>query len=141
MKRFVFINKTSTIPDQNGSVIKLRASSLELPDLQIPGEGEATFLSFPLALKTENDEPDFQLMFRLTPKLIASGVMLGGAYREGDYVRSSLINFGKTIAVKEKEVVLEAVLVEDVKFFQRTPEEMNKKALTTLTAIRKPKRK
>lgn len=117
MKRQVFLQTTRTIPDKTGSVIALRVSSNEIPDLVLPGDSKVHLYGFPLELVALGGR-DFHLSFKAAKELIDNGVVLVGAYLEGNQVRVTFINFGKDLRLKEKQVIIEVALTEEVRFFQ-----------------------
>lgn len=117
MKRMVFVQKTSTIPSLSGHVIPLRASSTNIQDLIIPGDGKVHMYNFDLDLKV-NGDLDFYMNFRLIPEMIDKGVMLVGAYHDGAVARLAVISFNQDIRLKEKQSVAEVLLTETVRYFQ-----------------------
>jgi hypothetical protein len=137
-KRLIFIQNTRTIPDKTGSVIGIRASSLSVPDLIIPGNQKVQMYSFPLLLETHGPR-DFHLSFRATRELTDAGVMLVGAYHEDDSVRAAFINFGNDLRLKEKQVILEVALTEEVRFFQSDLNAMNRPSSPTAATTTSPK--
>lgn len=142
-KRLVFVQNTRTIPDKTGSVIGIRASSLNVPDLVIPGNQKVQMYSFPLSLETHGPR-DFHLSFRAARELTDAGVMLVGAYHDDEHVRAAFINFGDDFRLKEKQVVLEVALTEEVRFFQSDLSAMNRPSSPTAatpTSPKKPSRK
>ena len=142
-KRLAFIQNTRTIPDKTGSTVKVRTSSINIPDLVIPGTGKVQVYSFPLELQTHGPR-DFHLSFKATRELTDAGVMLVGAYHEDDMVRAAFINFGENLRLKEKQVVLEVELTEAVRFFQCDLSALGQpivSAPTPSSAPKKPRKK
>lgn len=144
-KRLVFVQNTRTIPDKAGTVINIRASSLAVPDLIIPGTGKVQVYSFPLELQTQGPR-DFHLSFRASRELTDAGVILIGAYHEDDSVRAAFINFGQDLRLKEKQVILEVALTEAVRFFQSDLSAMSQPSSvaatqSSQTSPKKPRKK
>ena len=113
----VFIKKTPTIQSMSGSIIPLLASSNFIPDLKIPGDGKVHIYEIPLEVST-NGETDFHMNFKLSPELIDQGLMLVGAYHNGNAVRMAVISFSQDVTLKEKGLMGEVILTETVRYFQ-----------------------
>jgi hypothetical protein len=134
--RTVIVEKHPDMQFDNESQATLRINSIHLPDLILKG---TKILQYPLYMKPVNgDLSGLEINCKLTPEMISRGVILLGAYIDGDNI---CVGINGDCRIPENFDAFRISFLERVQVRSITPTALDASLTETLKEITKPKKK
>ena len=137
--RAIIVEKHEDIVFDTDSVATLRINSLHLPDLILDG---TKLLTYPFCLKAvDGDLKGLDINCKLTPEMISRGVILLGAYIDGDNI---CIGINGTTRIPENMDAFRISLFERVQIRSIQPRQVAEHLVNTLkemNELKKPVKK
>jgi hypothetical protein len=106
MRQYIIKSQVNA-PIQEGGTIALKVTSGDFPDMRLKSGLTSLYLPFKLELMHPDDENSMTFQFRAPKELFEKGIMMMGAYKEGNFINVALYNVSENeFRLREMQQVL-----------------------------------